>query len=88
MTTLEAMSFIEKQLAAGEVVAAQGTVMHLESERSTLPSSYFERVLRAALEGSCLTAEYRAWCERSYGASTFGYLLRKHTPAKAGPENA
>ena len=83
MNTIDAMDLINQHLHANELVLAQQKVIAIESTRpgpgnmhpARLPSSVFERVLRAAVRAGELTEDYRTFCERAYGRATFVRLL-------------
>jgi hypothetical protein len=72
---IAAMNSVLEHLAAGDVIGAQGIVMVVESIKATLPSSMFEKVLKAAIAADCLTTEYRTWCERAYGRKVFAAMV-------------
>lgn len=67
METLEAMRKVSEALTRDDIGEAQLVVLEAERVRCTLPSSYFERVLQAALRADCLTPEYSEFCRRAYG---------------------
>lgn len=64
MTALEAMEEVNGFLSDGNVAGAQAAVVAIESEGSVLPSSVFERVLRAAVEQKVLLPFYRDFIKR------------------------
>lgn len=75
MDAINAMQCVNEHLAAGDIAAAQAIAMVIEKNQSALPSSTFERVLKAAIAAGCLTAEYRSWCERAYGRKQFAAMV-------------
>lgn len=75
MNALEAMNEVYGHLNEGDVASAQRAVCTIESNACVLPSSIFERVLRAAVEADSLLPFYREFCERAYGRATFASML-------------
>lgn len=75
MDVLEAMEAVTKCLLAQDLIGAQHQVLNIEANGSVLPSSTFERVLKAAVHANCLLPAYREFCERSYGRQQFTDLL-------------
>jgi hypothetical protein len=75
MTVIEAMNAVTKRLLEQDIVGAQHTVLVIERAGSTLPSSTFERVLKAAVHADCLLPAYREFCEGAYGRAVFANLL-------------
>lgn len=75
MDAINAMQCVNEHLDAGDVIGAQAIVMIIEREHCVLPSSTFERVLKAATAAECLTAEYRSWCELAYGRVQFAAMV-------------
>jgi len=77
MSSVEAMNCVNEHLAAGDVTGAQAIVILIEKQSSILPSSMFERVLRAAVKADCLTDDYSQWCERAYGRRQWPDVLQE-----------
>jgi len=70
MTEVDVMMEVIGLVNDGAIVRAQERVLEIETApigAPRLPSSVFERVLRAALRAECLTTDYEAFCRRSYG---------------------
>lgn len=75
MEVLEAMNAVTKALLAHDLIGAQHIVMNIERTRSVLPSSTFERVLKAAFHGNCLLPAYREFCDRAYSRKVVNEML-------------
>ena len=75
MSTLEAMSEVMSYLNAGDYAMAQCAVMSFERNGSCLPSSMFERVLRASISADQLLPLYADWCKRAYGVKNSNSIL-------------
>lgn len=80
MGAIEAMARVFAHLDDGDAVAAQRAVLGIEARGSVLPSSMFERVLRAAIEQDDLTPEYAHFCRAAYGAKVYVDLCAKFLP--------
>ena len=69
---MEAMDRVFTLLKAGKLKEAQKEVLQIEKEgNSQLPSSIYEKVLKAAIHGKALLPEYATFCKRAYGAKVY-----------------
>lgn len=78
MTALEAMNEVYGFLNEGNVAGAQAAVVTIESEGSVLPSSVFERVLRAARDSYTLLPFYAQFCRSAFGEGVYDRILSEN----------
>lgn len=77
MTAIEAMDTVTKQLLANDLIGAQHAVLNIEKHQSVLPSSTFERVLKASVHADCLLPTYSEFCQRAYGRAAYANIVAK-----------
>lgn len=73
--TMKAMNEVMGLVRDGEIVVAQALVLATEAEGSTLPSSVFEVVLKAAVKADQLLPDYAQFCQRAYGKAVYAKLV-------------
>lgn len=75
MNAIEAMCEVFGYLETGDFACAQCAVMAIEQEHSVLPSSVFEKVLRAAIAADELLPQYAEWCRNAYGRRAYAEIV-------------
>ena len=83
MNAMIAMSRVFGHLTDNNVVAAQQAVLSIEAKGSVLPSSVFERVLRAAVAAGELQPAYATFCVSAYGKAAFTKIVHEVLPRGA-----
>ena len=80
MNSLQAMDEISTLLKNQDVVRAQERVLEIEAQGSTLPSSIFELVLKAAVTAQMITRPYAQFCVNSYGRAEYVRMVLEIAP--------